>query len=690
MQKRISSFLMIAKKIINYFKTISEKFLQAEEQRINLCLPIAFALGIIFYFALPIEPSLWIFLALFVLSIIGFVLLKAKNNWALIFLFALFFFGGVCRIIIQTNFSQSPFIHKRYQFVSTKGQVEKIEWKQSGFRLTLTDLKLDKIPLSEHPVRIRVSVNGQDILPAVGDIISVKATLSPPMLPFYPDGYNFARSAYYDKIGAVGFAVGKIKIISEAKKSFIENIRSSIYKRITSVLPKETGSIVTALVIGEQSGISNKIRDDYTSAGIIHILSVSGFHMGLIAGFIFAILRFLFSLFPSVCLRFNSKKVCALLALVLTFAYLLISGMAIPAIRSFLMIAFILIAVMTDRQALSMRSVMWAGFLILLFQPQSIVTPGFALSFGAVIALISGYETFTPYFKNFCIRHNHFWVKWLLGSVCFFLLMNIIAHFATTPIAIYHFHRYNNYSILGNFMISILFSFLIMPLLFIATILMPFGLDKPFLLTVDFLLQKINLMAEWISNLPHSSVFIPSFPTWGYALILSGGIWLFIWKSRIRYLSLIVILIGFLSVFTHTSPDMIIGQGGKLIAVRQENTFSFNTLTKQKSTRRVWLENNGISFDNPAQKINENDLLLIKGLKVNLTGENKKDFDIVVNSVGKCQARLLCLPRKKLWQEGTHTIYINGKDIKIKTAADSTFNRPWGQGQFQKWDYIYP
>ena len=168
---------MIGKKIIKYFERISQKFLQAEEQRINLCLPVMFALGIIFYFALPFEPKIWLFLCFFILSIIGFLFFRSKNNLALIFLLSLFFFGGVCRIIIQTNLTQSPFIHKRYSFVATQGKVEKVEWRHSGIRLTLTDLKLNKIPQEDYPVRIRVSVNGQDVIPTIGDTVSLKTTL---------------------------------------------------------------------------------------------------------------------------------------------------------------------------------------------------------------------------------------------------------------------------------------------------------------------------------------------------------------------------------------------------------------------------------------------------------------------------------------------------------------------------------
>lgn len=679
---------MIGKKIINYFNGLLQNFIEAENQRIGLTLPVAFALGIIFYFALPFEPDIWPFLTLFILSIIGFFFFRSKNNFALFCLFTMFFFGGVCRIIIQTDLKEAPFIHKRYQFVTTQGIVEKIEWRHSGIRLTLTDLKLDKIPTNEVPKRIRVSVNGQQTIPSVGDTVLLKTTLSPPSLPLYPDGYNFARSAFYEQIGAVGFAVSKLQILPKEQKSSLQNIRLSIFKRITTILPNDIGAITAALVTGEQGGISQKIRDDYTSAGIVHILSVSGFHMSLIAGFVFAILRFLFSLLPSVSLRFNTKKICALLAILLTFAYLLISGMGVPAIRSFLMIGLVLLAVIFDRQALSMRSVLWAGFLILLFQPHAILSAGFALSFGAVIALIAGYETFKEPFTKFFAQQNVL-IKWIGGGICFFVLMNLIAHFATAPIAIYHFHRYNNYGILGNFLTSALFTFLIMPLLLIATVLMPFGFDRPFLLTAGYLLEKVNELTVWIANLPYATIFLPAFPAWGYALILFGGLWICLWKSKIRYGGALPIIIGLLSIFTFQTPDIIIGQGGKLLAIRQDNTFAFNTLTKEKSTRRFWMESNGLSPYTKFEKFNQEDLLEIHGLKTDLTGE-RTDADIIINSTGKCQAHLLCIPRKKLWQEGVHTLYINDNNIKIKTSAEGTFNRPWGQGRFKRKEQMHP
>ncbi len=673
---------------MNYFKQALKNIFESENGHGNLWLPIAFACGIILYFNAPFKIYLLPALVGFIACLSGFLFLRRKTNWALLFLFFAFFSGGLCRIIIQSDLIKAPFIHKSYSFVSVTGQVEKTELRTNGIRLTLNNLTLDKIPQTQKPVKVRITVRGQEIIPQRGDIVSLKAKLSPPMLSWLPDGYNFARTAYFEQIGAVGFAMGKLKIINPSIRSHpLENIRMCILKRILSILPSDSGNIAVALVTGEQGGISKTTRDNYTSAGIVHVLSVSGFHMTLIAGVIFASLRFLFGLFPAICLRYNTKKICALLALSLTFGYLLISGLAVPTIRSYIMIAFVLIAVLLDRQALSMRSVMWAGFLILLCQPEVLMSASFTLSFGAVIALIAGYEAFAQPTKRF-FATKPVWIKWSLGLFGLFFIINLIAHLATSPIAIYHFHRYNNYAVLGNFLTSTTFSLLIMPLLLIATLLMPFGMDKPFILAVGYLLDKINVVTEWIAGLPYATVFLPSFPDWGYGLILFSGLCLCICRSKIRYLGLIGLIAGLLSIFTHTTPDIIIGQGGKLIAVRQENGFAFNSLRKEKVTRAVWLESQGIDPQIIPDLI-KGDLVQVKGLTVDLTGQTQ-NADIIINSKGKCKARKLCLPRAKLWKEGTHSLYITNGNIQVKTSADDTHHYPWGQGKYSWTESVYP
>lgn len=232
---------MLEKKIMKNLTNFTQTLFECESQRLNLWLPVAFALGIICYFSLPFEPTLFIPVIAFILSLTGYMVLRLKSNAALLLLFIAFFLCGFIRILIQTDIAAAPFIHKSYSFVSVVGRVEKVEWRQAGIRLTLSELTINKIPEKEKPVRIRVSANGHKIIPKVGDFVALKAKLSPPSLAWYPNGYNFARLAFYQQIGATGFATSRLKVISNNNKtSRLENIRMAVLKRILSILPKDT------------------------------------------------------------------------------------------------------------------------------------------------------------------------------------------------------------------------------------------------------------------------------------------------------------------------------------------------------------------------------------------------------------------------------------------------------------------
>ncbi len=665
-------------------KDIFERFMNTEGERLNLCLPIAFALGIIVYFALPTEPALWWSLGMLVVCAGVFYFLKNKNNGALLFLFLTFFAAGFARITLQTRIEEAPFIHKKYSFVTVIGKVEKLEWYSNAQRLTLGNLYMDKIPIHDMPVKIRVRINGHKSNPKVGDTVYLKATLMPPTLPFIPNGYPYARTAYFNQLGAVGYAVSKIKIINQAPvyTGFLEKIRLNIRNYLTQTLPPEQAGVAVSLVTGEQGLVFPQIRENYTTAGIVHILSVSGFHMTLIAGFVFLLFRLLFSLFPTFLARYNTKKICALLALFLTFFYLLISGMALPAVRSFGMIALVLIGVMCDRRVFSIHSVFWIGFLMLLISPESIMSASFALSFGAVIALVSSYESFYPALKNF-FANKPKPVKYVLFPLLVLFLMNLIAHTATAPIAMYHFHRYANYAMLGNFLTDTLFSVLIMPLLFCGVVLIPFGVAMPFIWSIGYLLSLVNSITVWISQLPAANIFIPSFSDVGYAFILLGGTWLFLWKSKIKWAGLVFVALGFSSVFFYQVPDILINQGGSLWAIKtQDNSFLFSTLTKSKSTRRTWLESMGYPTDTKAEKIKDiKAIQTVKRIRIDFNGNAESDAKIVFNTRHSCRDKI-CIPKGKLWKEGTHAVYIQQGVIQIKTATDKMQNRPWSQGVY--------
>lgn len=655
-----------------------------EHDRWLLWLPVAFGAGIVLYFLLPTEPSFyWSFI---LPTLTGILLFFSKKKLPLFYLALFLFFTalGFARIQVRAHLVQAPVLDKIYYNVTIEGRVEKNEFFSSAQRLTLTDLKTNKLPIKLQKVRIRV--NSLKTIAHQNDIIRLRATLRPPALPAYPNGYAFIRRAWFMELGATGYSLSGIEILKEGKLTYLHQILDKIRTQITlhlmKILPSEQASVAIPLVVGEQGVASQNTYDTYRDAGIVHVLSVSGFHMTLIAGLIFAFVRFSLALFPALALRINTKKVSAVLALIITFFYLLISGQAVPAERSFLMIAVILLAVLFDRQALSMRNVCWAGFIILLFIPESIMTASFQLSFGAVIALIAGYETFRTPISRFIQKKRSKLSRFLWTAFLGFLLTNVVAHIATAPIGIYHFHRYANYGILGNFLTSSLFAFIIMPLLLIGTILIPFKIDTFFFQSAGFFLELVGKIAEHVASLPKASVVLPSFTDWGYGLVLLGGLWICLWKKKWRLLGTIPICIGLSTVFFISSPDVYIAQGGKLFAIRDEKgTFHFSEKRKERYVRSQWMEAAGVDPKTaPKTKRLIEQKYTVKGLSIALDTSECPNADIAFIRDKYPQEPCLSsqvIDRNTLWQKGTHVIYIQNGKYRLENAADSLGKRLW-------------
>jgi competence protein ComEC len=126
------------------------------------------------------------------------------------------------------------------------------------------------------------------------------------------------------------------------------------------------------------------------------VLSISGYHMAVVAGVVFFILRALLALIPGVTDRMPVKKWAALGALIVTALYLVLSGAEVATQRSFIMIAIVLIGVILDRPVLTLRTVTIAALVVLFLTPEAVVHPSFQMSFAATLALIAAYAYGQP------------------------------------------------------------------------------------------------------------------------------------------------------------------------------------------------------------------------------------------------------------------------------------------------------
>jgi competence protein ComEC len=232
----------------------------------------------------------------------------------------------------------------------------------------------------------------------------------------------------------------------------VDGLRAKVNARIRAVLPGGTGEIAAALITGERGGISEAVTQSMRDSGLAHILSISGLNMVIMACTVFWLVRALLALVPSLALRYPIKKWAAGAALADASFYLALSGGAVPTVRSWIMMSIVLIAVMLDRPALTMRNVALAALAILIVAPESLFDPSFEMSFAAVAALVALYEWLSTRSRERLGDISLFWGTlrkgWALISGA--AVTTLVAGAAITPFAIYHFHRMTHYGLVAN------------------------------------------------------------------------------------------------------------------------------------------------------------------------------------------------------------------------------------------------
>ncbi|MGV6847237.1 MAG: ComEC/Rec2 family competence protein, partial [Marinibacterium sp.] len=166
-------------------------------------------------------------------------------------------------------------------------------------------------------------------------------------------------------------------------------LRMAASRMLRDRLPGDTGGFAAAVTTGDRSGMTRDALDALRASNLAHLLAISGLHMGLLAGVVFAGLRLGLLLIPAFALRVPVRKIAAIGALAAAAAYLALSGGSIATERAFIMVAVALIALLVDRRALSLRAVAAAALIVLALRPEALLSPGFQMSFAATTALVA-------------------------------------------------------------------------------------------------------------------------------------------------------------------------------------------------------------------------------------------------------------------------------------------------------------
>lgn len=658
-------------------------FFLDELDRISLWLPVMFGAGVGFYFSLSEEPLLTTTFCVFVCAC--FLTWDCRKNAVrlLVCEFILSFCAGLFFTQLHVFSVSEPRIKKRTAPLSVTGTVQEVlEYPEGRSRVILKDVRIASFPDWKTPAKIWLSLPAGLQAPRTNDLIETEAVLSAPQTAGTPTGFDFSRQLYFQKIGATGTARNGFKIL---KKSNVSTVRGIVNEKIGNAMPAETAGVAKALITGSAKGIPLDIVQNYRDAGIAHILSVSGLHMSLLAGLVFAVTRTLLALIPPVALYWNTKKAAAGISLIVCFAYLHLSGASYPAQRSFIMLAFVLTAILFNRNALSVVSLGWAAFFILLFFPEALCSAGFQLSFAAVTALICVYETGIGKYVRLTEKNESVLFSFLSCLVAI-ALTTVIASIATAPFTVFHFRRLPVYSLIGNLLTSSVTGVWVMPALTAGTLMMPFGLEKPFLLLASFGISLINKSAETTAALPHAVYLFPPMPFWGLMTAVFGGLWFCLWRGRPRLWGLPVFFFSLTTPFFTPLPDMYVSLSAAAFK-NEENLLVFKEGLSGQILKRNWLEEN--RQERELTTVCPYGLCVYEknGFKIgyahNRTGAydacQMTDLDVLFATVDlqdDCRIKRRHA-RGDLLKAGVYAVYARPNGLKISSVAQEKGFRPW-------------
>ena len=465
---------------------------------------------------------------------------------------------------------------------SVTGRVISVEPTATGrTRLTLDVIRTERPKLRYQPQRVRLSALAMPADIRAGSIVSGYARLMPPAGPVRPGGYDFSFESYFDGIGATGFFMGKPRLVSPGEETAplgtrlsvaVETARETIADRIRASIGGPEGEIAAALIVGVRAGIPDSVNEAMRRTGIYHIISISGLHMALVAGTMMLLLRGTFALFPDFSARRPVKKYAAFAALCSIAAYLAISGVVVAAERSFIMLSVMLIAVLFDRAALSMRNLAISAVIVILTAPHEVVGPSFQMSFAATAALIGAYAAWAqrrevmPVTAPAARSLVGFLAHKSLIAVGAMAATSIVAGLATTLFAVWHFQRVSPLSLFANLAVMPVVSLVVMPAAVLSALAMPFGADGPFLYAMGKGLTLMMAIADWISvRSPVDGVGLVSTQSVLFvAAALAIGAMTTTW---LRLLALPLALAGLLTMGNVETPDVLISEDARLVAL---------------------------------------------------------------------------------------------------------------------------
>lgn len=569
------------------------------------------SIGAAFYYSLPREPALVVVILLWLILLLVsvFKLCRGANNY--IFLIISF---GLSSGILSAQIDAQNGRQVRLESAETiilEGMIVNVEQRQKSDRLTILPKNMPN--LSGGLIRISSRTKSAKLSP--GDNIRVRIRLLPLPGPILPNGYDFGRALWFKGYSAIGYSIGKITITGKRQRSSwypnsmdVHLWRYEIGRRILSAGQGETADLANALITGDRSGIDKSSLEFLRKSGLAHILAISGMHMGLLAFSVYWIVRLILVAFLFSGKGIAERKLAACAALTMATVYLVLSGSSISTIRAYVMICIAFLAVLADRNALTMRNLAIALIVIVVIQPYAVLEAGFQMSFMATAALIVCYSRISRPDGD----RQSYKPRSVFSQIQFFVygigLTSLVAGIATAPIATYHFQRVAIYGLLANLLAMPIVMALVMPGVLLTLILMPIGFEFIALGIMRYGIGIVLKIAEMTSELYGSTRIIAAMPKGIYSVILISMSVFLILKTQLRWFTMFPLVVSLIVAANINQPDIYIARNGNRLAyVGPSGSLAFIGSSRSTYDMQNWMRAHGDQriFDKSVVDINQ-------------------------------------------------------------------------------------
>lgn len=327
-----------------------------------------------------------------------------------------------------------------------------------------------------------------------GDRLMLEAKFSPPERALNPDGFDYAAYLKRQGVGAVCYVPSGSWRMTDRDMGFsiqrqadiCRNYLLNIYREFH--IEGDEFAVLAALTLGYTDALQPDLRASYSATGAMHILSVSGMHVGVV----YVVMAFLLSFLNK---NQRQKVIKTIFISLFLWGYAFLSGLSPAVVRATLMFSFVAIATCFERKSQIYNTIFMSAFFMLLYNPNFLFDVGFQLSYSAVLSIIF----FQPIIGKLYIANNKYSkAVWDLFSV------SLAAQLGTMPFTLYYFQQFPNYFLLTNFVaipLSTIVIYLAMALL--MTSFVPY-LSAGVAFLLKWSLWLLNFLIVWVQNLPYS------------------------------------------------------------------------------------------------------------------------------------------------------------------------------------------